>query len=132
MPASNSIVQLAVALSERLSGAKLTPAQAKLYSQFSRVRAGQTSLSSWNDQEALARLDEAIRLIDAALLCRAVGDGNWSGAIVRAAEVLEWLAAPVLSEIAAPDGVVGCCGVSDCRLSRAICGIVKPAFYTFL
>lgn len=93
----NDILGLARAVSQRLAGGSLTPASAKLYSQHTRLVAGQPGLGAWREGEADARLEEAVRLIDAGLLQRSADDANWSDAVLRAAELLEWLAHPTLN-----------------------------------
>ncbi len=98
----DDILELARATSRRLASGALTPACAKLYSQHTRLDAGQPGLSRWRKDEAETRLEEAVRLIDAGLLQRDAGDDDWSDAVLRAAELLEWLSHPDLNEDALP------------------------------
>jgi len=81
---------------DRHAGPGLTPAAAKLYSQQVRLRANQPGLSGWRQQEADERLEEAVRLLDAALIELEEGgepSRSWAG-LRRAAELLEWLSHP--------------------------------------
>jgi len=67
-----------------------------LYSQQVRLRANQPGLSGWRQQEADERLEEAVRLLDAALIELEEGgepSRSWAG-LRRAAELLEWLSHP--------------------------------------
>lgn len=95
-------LDLARSVSKRFAGGSLTPACAKLYSQHTRLDAGQPGLRLWRKNEAEARLDEAVRLIDAGLLQREAGDTNWADAVLRAAELLEWLSHPSLNPDSLP------------------------------
>ncbi|MBM3098576.1 DEAD/DEAH box helicase [Gluconobacter cerinus] len=76
---------------------RLTPAQAKLYSQRIRRDMGRDGLASFTAGEIQHRLEEALLLIEAAWLER-TGDGGvqWRQSLKRAAEILEWLAQPTL------------------------------------
>lgn len=53
--------------------------------------------SEWREPEAESRLEEAVQLIDAGLLQREAGDDTWTVAVLRAAELLEWLSHPDLN-----------------------------------
>ncbi len=97
MAKESEVLGLARALSERMAGGALTPAFAKLYSQHTRLDAGQPGLRQWRTSEAANRLDDAVRLVDAALYQRSAGDEKWVEAMLRAAEVMEWLSHPVLN-----------------------------------
>jgi hypothetical protein len=98
----DDILELARATSNRLASGSLTPSCAKLYSQHTRLDAGQPGLRQWGRNEASVRLDEAVRLIDAGLLQRSAGDTNWADAVLRAAELLEWLSHPDLNPESLP------------------------------
>jgi len=93
MPAQDpKIGQLIQALRQRLAGPRLTPTQAKLYSQSVRIRLGQSGLASFTPAEALERLEEAQILLDAAVIEREEApSGEWRNGIKRAGEMLEWL-----------------------------------------
>src|SRR5271167_1289778 len=97
MAQNDEVLKLARAVSEGLAGGFLTPACAKLYSQHTRLDAGQPGLTQWRLTEAASRLDDAVRLVDAALFERDAGDANWTEAMLRAAEILEWLSHPTLN-----------------------------------
>jgi hypothetical protein len=98
----DDLLDLARAVSERLAGGSLTPACAKLYSQHTRLDAGQPGLRQWRAREAEARLDEAVRLIEAGLIQRDGDDEQWTEAVLRAAELLEWLSHPSLNPESLP------------------------------
>lgn len=91
---SPEIITLALLLQERLAGMGLTPSLAKLYSQHTRLVTGQEGLIAWRSDEAQERLDEALQLIDAALIqCEDKSD-SWREGMKRAGEILEWLVHP--------------------------------------
>lgn len=85
------IVELARAL--RKERAESFPRTiARLYSQHTKLRANQPGLPSWRKEEFLTRLDEAIRLVEAAFIERkALQDNTWRRGVQRAGELLEWL-----------------------------------------
>ncbi len=97
MAQNDEVLKLARSVSEGLAGGFLTPACAKLYSQHTRLDAGRPGLTQWRLTEAASRLDDAVRLVDAALFERDAGDANWIEAMLRAAEILEWLSHPTLN-----------------------------------
>jgi hypothetical protein len=97
MAKESDVLGIARALSERMAGAALTPAFAKLYSQHTRLDAGQPGLRQWRTSEAASRLEDAVRLVDAALYQRGAGEEKWFEAMLRAAEVMEWLSHPPLN-----------------------------------
>ncbi len=94
---NDEVLKLVLSVSKRLAGSALTPACAKLYSQHTRLEAGQPGLRNWRATEAASRLEDAVRLVDAALFQRSAGDANWFEAMLRAAELLEWLSHPTLN-----------------------------------
>src|SRR6266566_2072165 len=95
-------VELAAAFSQTHAGFSLLPAQAKLYSHFTRIRAGRQGLPSWSDSDVQQRLSEALRLLQAALTQREVQHPGWKRSLQRAAEILEWLSPTIrLREIPA-------------------------------
>ena len=93
----SKVIALATELQNSLAGARLTPSIAKLYSQHTRLRAGGEGLKGWRENEASERLNDAIRLIDAAFILREDGNTNWRNAMLRAGELLEWLSHPELN-----------------------------------
>ncbi|MFN6487181.1 MULTISPECIES: DEAD/DEAH box helicase [unclassified Nostoc] len=94
---SNEVIALATELQNSLAGSKLTPAIAKLYSQHTRLRAGGKGLTGWREDEAGERLNDAMRLIEAAFIQRETGDTNWRNRMLRAGELFEWLSHPQLN-----------------------------------
>lgn len=103
---SNEILDLARSVSQRLAGGALTPASAKLYSQHTRLDAGQPGLKQWRSNEAASRLEDAVRLVEAAFVRRAAGDSQWTEPMLRAAELLEWLSHPLLNQENLPLGLL--------------------------
>jgi DEAD/DEAH box helicase len=97
MAKESDVLGLARALSAEMAGAALTPSFAKLYSQHTRLNAGQPGLGQWRTNEAASRFEDAVRLVDAALYQRGAGEALWFEAMLRAAEVMEWLSHPVLN-----------------------------------
>ncbi|MEH2248199.1 DEAD/DEAH box helicase [Nostoc sp.] len=94
---SNEVIALAKELQKSLAGSRLTPAIAKLYSQHTRLRAGGKGLTGWREDEAGERLNDAMRLIEAAFIQREAGDTNWRNGMLRAGELFEWLSHPQLN-----------------------------------
>ncbi|WP_375467684.1 DEAD/DEAH box helicase [uncultured Nostoc sp.] len=94
---SNEVIALATELQNSLAGSRLTPAIAKLYSQHTRLRAGGKGLTGWREDEAGERLNDAMRLIEAAFIQREAGDTNWRNGMLRAGELFEWLSHPQLN-----------------------------------
>ncbi|QLE40705.1 DEAD/DEAH box helicase [Nostoc sp. C052] len=94
---SNEVIALAKELQNNLAGSRLTPAIAKLYSQHTRLRAGGKGLTGWREDEAGERLNDAMRLVEAAFIQREVGDTNWRNGMLRAGELFEWLSHPQLN-----------------------------------
>ncbi len=99
-PGSKTI-DVAKALREELAGSNLPRSFAKLYSQYTRLRAGQAGLSSWHAKEATDRLHDAMRLLEGAFIERDAEISSWSDSARRAGAVLEWLALPQLN----PEGL---------------------------
>jgi hypothetical protein len=96
-PPSPETLELAAELQRELAGSSLVPAHAKLYSQHTRLRARRPGLSGWGRGEALARLEDACRLLEAGLVQRAAGDEGYRSGLRRAGELLEWLSHPLLN-----------------------------------
>lgn len=69
----DGVLDLARSVSQRLAGGALTPASAKLYSQHTRLDAGQPGLRQWRSNETTSRLEDAVRLVDAAFVRRRAG-----------------------------------------------------------
>jgi hypothetical protein len=95
--ANPRLVDLARGLREELAGS-FPPRFAKLYSQHSRLRAHQAGLHAWREGESQDRLDDAVRLLEAAFIEReAHASNDWRHGVRRAGELLEWLAHPELN-----------------------------------
>lgn len=90
-------IALAAELRQALVSRGLTPDIAKLYSQHTRLLTGQSGLSGWRSDEAAARLEDAVRLLEAGFVEREVAQERWTEAVRRVAEILEWLAHPELN-----------------------------------
>jgi hypothetical protein len=90
-------IRIAQDIREELAQDRLTPSQAKLYSQRIRRDMGREGLTSFSAAEGRARLDDALLLVEAAWL-ESTGDSNvlWRQSLKRAGEILEWLSQPSL------------------------------------
>jgi hypothetical protein len=85
-------VALASQLVESLVGSGgLPPALARLYSHHTRLRENQPGLQTWSQAEANNRLEDVMRLLEAASIQRQSEDNQWQKAVLRAGEILEWL-----------------------------------------
>jgi len=71
-------------ITKKLASGALTPSFAKLYSQHTRLDSGQPGLSGWAANEADKRLEDAIRLVDAALYKRSLLSGETSSVRAQA------------------------------------------------
>jgi hypothetical protein len=91
-------ISLVREFTENYAGSSLPPVFAKLYSQHVRLGSGQPGLHDWSDDEALHRLDDAVKLLEAGFLERDAGISNWYAAAQRAGELLEWLSHPQLNQ----------------------------------
>ena len=78
-------------IAEQLSGKILSIGIARLYSQQTRIGAGQKGLKSWQKKEADDRLHEAEVLLDIALYKKHSNDYTWRNDLRRCAEIIEWL-----------------------------------------
>ncbi|KAF0247023.1 MAG: DEAD/DEAH box [Planctomycetota bacterium] len=91
-PPRPTILDLVTETRQRLAGSRLTTAQAKLYSQHTRLGLGRPGLAGFKATEADDRLEEVWLLLDAAFAERESAHfGNWRKGVRRAAELLEWL-----------------------------------------
>lgn len=101
--ADAATVAVAREVRRRLAAATLTEPQAKLYSQRLRLEMGGEGLASFGSSDLSGRLDEAILLLECAILeKRTAPDGGWQAGFKRAAEILEWLSQPELRPHGAP------------------------------
>jgi len=94
---SRETLDLAGKLRESLAGTTLPKSFAKLYSQHTRLGAGQSGLTNWLETETAKCLDDALRLLEAAFTEREGGNDNWRESVRRAGEILEWLSHPQLN-----------------------------------
>jgi len=94
---SSETVTLASALIDSLASQSLTPCFAKLYSQYTRLREHQPGISGWTSDEAEGRLNDVMRLIEAAFVHKEVRDERFRSGMRRAGELLEWLSLPELN-----------------------------------
>jgi hypothetical protein len=97
MPTERSMIQpdeetvaLASQLAESLAGG-LPPTLARLYSHYTRLRENQPGLQTWSQAETNSRLEDVMRLLEAASIQRQVEDNQWQKTVLRAGEILEWL-----------------------------------------
>jgi hypothetical protein len=90
--ATAETIRIATEARQTLAGKALTEHQAKLYSQSLRRSMGQEGLRTFSQRDIPVYLNEAILLLQCALLEQgAVPNGSWQEGIKRAAEILEWL-----------------------------------------
>lgn len=84
-------VSLASQLIDSLVGSGLPPTLARLYSHYTRLRENQPGLQTWSRVEANSRLEDVMRLLEAASIQRQAEDDQWQRTVLRAGEILEWL-----------------------------------------
>lgn len=84
-------IALASQLAESLAGSGLPRTLARLYSHHTRLRENQPGLTSWSQAEANSRLEDVMKLIEAASIQRQAEDNQWQKTVLRAGEILEWL-----------------------------------------
>ncbi len=94
---SRETLNLAGELRESLAGTTIPKTIAKLYSQHTRLGAGQSGLVNWLETETAECLDYALRLLEAAFAEREGGNESWRESVRRAGEILEWLSHPQLN-----------------------------------
>jgi len=94
---TDDIVQLAQELRKNLAGTNLSRPVAKLYSHYTRLRSGKAGLPSWQVSESVDRLNDAMRLLEAAFVERDAGIDRWRDSASRAGALLEWLSHPQLN-----------------------------------
>lgn len=90
MKPPNEVFNIARNLGAQLANG-LPPAQARLYSQFTRKKNNQPGLLTWKKSEAYQRLNDALHLIEISFLKKESNDEDWNNPMLRAAEILEWL-----------------------------------------
>ncbi|WP_447761258.1 DEAD/DEAH box helicase [Sphingopyxis panaciterrae] len=88
---TTAIAELARNIRAEFATDRLTPTQAKLYSQRIRHDMGRSGLASFGSGEAQSRLEEAMLLLEVAWIERDAGNAEWHSSAKRAAEILEWL-----------------------------------------
>jgi hypothetical protein len=81
----------------QLARSGLPPIFAKLYSQHTRLGANQPGLGGWFRGESFSRLEDALRLLEAAFIRRDAGESDWTDGVRRCGELLEWLSHPQLN-----------------------------------
>src|SRR5579872_6129856 len=100
---SRETLNLVRQLRRSLASSNLPRHFAKLYSQYTLVRAGGKGLQSWREADTLDRLNEAMRLLEAGSIEKKVegaawrDTNSWRDSIRRAAELLESLSGPRLN-----------------------------------
>lgn len=101
--ATETSVLLASSVRIQFAGRALTARQAKLYSQRLRKDMGREGLASFAQADIASYIDEAVLLLECALLERHENPASaWRDGIKRAAELLEWLSQPDLKPNGAP------------------------------
>lgn len=87
----------------QLAGSALTEHRAKLYSQRLRLEMGRDGLASFTPRDVEVYLDEAVLLVQCALIEReSEPQADWRVGMKRAAEILEWLSQSSLKPAGAP------------------------------
>lgn len=101
--ASEAGVAIARTVRQNLAGSALTGGQAKLYSQRLRRDMGRPGLASFREGDVDSYIDEAMLLLECALLERGeLPESDWRGGVKRAGEILEWLSQANLKPLGAP------------------------------
>jgi hypothetical protein len=91
MPSPETI-RLLAEIRGTLAGSSLTERQARLYSQRLRREMGRPGLATFTPADVRTHLDEAMMLLECALIERnAAPNGPWRDGVKRAAEILEFL-----------------------------------------
>ena len=93
----SEIERLAQELRKNWAGTNLPRPLAKLYSQYTRLRFNQPGLQSWQGEDTTERLNDAMRLLEAAFVERDAGADSWRESAQRAGAILEWLSHPQLN-----------------------------------
>ena len=88
---SEETITLVSELVESLVSSGLPPFFARLYSHHTRLRENRPGLMSWGENEAHSRLNDVIRLLEAASVQRQINEPEWQITVRRAGEILEWL-----------------------------------------
>src|SRR5689334_4089475 len=100
---TEATIQIAREFRVALAGEALTEGQAKLYSQRLRRAMGQQGLRTFSTGDVSSQLDDAIWLLECALIERAADhDGPWGFGVKRAGDILEWLSQSDLKPAGAP------------------------------
>lgn len=128
MPTPDTI-RLVAAVRSSLAGDALTGAQAKLYSQRLRREMGQPGLASFTQRDIDRHLDDAMWLIDCALIERAAdAAGQWRRGVRRAAEILELLSQPDLRPPGAPMHLLAAAAYQVAEFpAMALAQLARPA-----
>jgi len=93
----SELIALAREVQQDLADSGLPPTFARLYSQYTRLKAGQPGLTSWRDNEFDNLLNETLRLVEAGFIQKEANDPNWRSGMRRVGELLEWLSLPDLN-----------------------------------
>lgn len=88
---SEETITLVSELVESLVSSGLPPVFARLYSHHTRLRENRPGLMIWGENEAHSRLNDVMRLLEAASVQRQTDDSEWQITVRRAGEILEWL-----------------------------------------
>jgi len=126
---SEATLELASLYRQRLAGSDLTRSAARLYSHHVRLREAQPGLVTWREGEALERLDEAVHLIEAALIERETGENKalWRDGFRRAGELLEWLSHPEISPSQVPTALLSAAAYQLAGYPARSAGLLTPA-----
>jgi superfamily II DNA/RNA helicase len=100
---TEATIQIAREFRLALAGEAFTEGQAKLYSQRLRRAMGQQGLRTFSTGDVSSQLDDAIWLLECALIERSADqEGPWRLGVKRAGDILEWLSQSDLKPAGAP------------------------------
>lgn len=101
--ANAKIIRIAADTRNKLAQLRLTPFQAKLYSQNLLKSTGQNGLVTFDEDNIEEQVHNALLLIHLSLIERQTApEGEWRDGIKRAGEILEWLSQKDLLPAGAP------------------------------
>lgn len=109
-----------------MASSALTERQAILYSQRLRLDMGQEGLSSFRSDDVERYLDDALLLIECALIERKTEpNGQWRDGVKRAAQILEWLCQPELRLASVPLPLLAASAYQLAGLPAMALGLLK-------
>ncbi len=122
---SRETLELAGKLRDNLAGATISKSLARLISEHTLLGAGGSGLVSWSDTETTDRLDDALRLLEAAFAEREGGNDNWRESIRRVGEILEWLSHSQLNKDGLPTRLLAAAAYQLARYPARSSGLLN-------